>query len=154
MNQMHAVHPDRRVPFRVPLRPEHVIEMCRRRNQHTDSRTLAEFVESGLELVLSEKTGATVAQLKAGHDREIELFCAVVEAAPSALQGGWRLLYEHVWDRREYWIFPSSGGWSDDAPDAQCPEPHLDRTALAADWPELLAILDCANGADERASGS
>ena len=149
MRQEHLGGPARsgRVPFRVPLNPNQLVEICRRRNQRRDSRTLADWVESGLALALAEPTDRdTDASLTASPEREIELFSMIAEVAPSALRGTWRKLYENVWDRHEFWVFPSANRWHDDEPEAMSPEPYLDREALAQSWLELRALADEGRG--------
>jgi len=126
-----------RVPFRVPLNPNQVAEICRRRNQEADARTLADWVEDGLRLAFGQSPAPKLQADIARAERERELFCMVAENAPNALAGPWRQLYEKVWDNHRYWIFPALSRWSDDAPPDVCLEPRIDKEALAEDWPRL-----------------
>lgn len=127
--------PDGRVPFRVYLNPEQLVEICRRRSERTDMRCLADWVEDALATALGD--GGKVLPGASRYAREVELFCALVESAPNALKGRWRALYEHVCHGEDYWEFPS-GPWQDDSPQGGCTEPWLKKAALLADWPELL----------------
>lgn len=136
--QILQLQSERRVPFRVPLSPAQVVEICQRRNQRKDSRTLADWVEDGLRLALNSGSASGV-RTDATHDyeREIELFCVLTTAAPTALSGRWRRLYEAIRHEETFWALPKNR-WSDDEKSDALFEPYLDRAALSQKWVELL----------------
>lgn len=142
--------PGGRVPFRVYLNPRQLVEICRRRNERTDMRCLADWVEDALAMALGEVPKALPAAR--GYEREAELFCALAETTPNTLKGIWRALYDRVRHNDRYWEFPSVP-WRDDAPQGVRVEPWLDKAALLADWPELLDMAaKMASVGAERAS--
>lgn len=142
---------DKRIPFRVCLNPEQVVEICRRRNERAELRTIADLVEDGLALVL----GGTPLSPPAteGRAREVELFCLLAEGTPGALRGTLRSVYERVREDNAYWIFPSIP-WRDDAPQGVRVEPYLDQAALRADWDKLLEAAQAQSASDAQASDS
>ena len=97
---------------------------------------------------------APAVQSETGHKfyREIERFCTLATVAPGKFSGVWRMLYEYVRERDEFWVFPTSGRWRDDGAEFVSLEPYLDKSSLAVDWARLLTAAESFEFSSEAAT--
>lgn len=94
------------------------------------------------------------AQLHAGVQATVELFCAIARHAPEHLPGLWGAVYEMVASEERYWVYPkvTLGNIEDGMDDAFAP--YLNRDKVAAEWETLIAHVQRVVAAQESATAN